>query len=313
MDSMETILSDTRFESSDVEILIGSDLWGTLITGNIVKLRCGLTAVESVLGWTLSGEIKQGWKQSLACSVITMLTHEERSLSDLWSLESIGIKDSAEKISQEEHDFELKESFQRSIAREEDGRYSIRLPWINESMTVPNNKCVAEKRLISATRKIVNEDKFSAYDEVFNLWHKEGIIEEIRGSNEAAHFLPHRPVFKDSVTTPVRPVFDASCRMGKGPSLNDCLEKGPNLLEVIPSILLRFRMNKIGVISDIRKAFQMISVYPEDRKFQQFLWWENHDMKKICHSSETMALSLVGVILIHNTDYNISIPCLKMC
>jgi len=83
------------------------------------------------------------------------------------------------------------------------------------------------------------------------------------------------------VTTPVRPVFDASCRMGKGPSLNDCLEKGPNLLEVIPSILLRFRMNKIGVISDIRKAFQMISVYPEDRKFQQFLWWENHDMKKM--------------------------------
>lgn len=33
------------------------------------------------------------------------------------------------------------------------------------------------------------------------------------------------------------------------------------------------------MISDIRKAFQMIEVDPEDRKFQRFLWWENEEKK----------------------------------
>ena len=34
--------------------------------------------------------------------------------------------------------------------------------------------------------------------------------------------------------TKVRPVFDASCRGKNAPLLNDCLQKGPNLLEHIP-------------------------------------------------------------------------------
>jgi len=38
------------------------------------------------------------------------------------------------------------------------------------------------------------------------------------------HYLPHRPVVKESGTTKVRPVFDASARERGQPSLNQCLE-----------------------------------------------------------------------------------------
>ncbi|UYV76827.1 hypothetical protein LAZ67_14002117 [Cordylochernes scorpioides] len=55
-------------------------------------------------------------------------------------------------------------------------------------------------------------------------------------------------------------------------SLNDCSETGPNLLEHIPNILIRFRENKIEISADIRKAFQMIEVNPEDRKYLKFIW-----------------------------------------
>jgi len=37
--------------------------------------------------------------------VISLSTVKERSLEDLWSLETLGIRDSAEKISQKEHEF----------------------------------------------------------------------------------------------------------------------------------------------------------------------------------------------------------------
>jgi len=94
-------------------------------------------------------------------------------------------------------------------------------------------------------------------------------------------YLPHRAVFKpESQTTLVKPVFDASCKTGRAPSLNEVLEKGPNMLELLSTILLRFRENKIGVIADIRKDFQIIEVNESDRDFLRFLWWKNPETRQ---------------------------------
>ena len=85
----------------------------------------------------------------------------------------------------------------------------------------------------------------------------------------------------ESATASARPVFDGSCKTGRAPLLNECLEKVPNLLELIPSILLRFREDKYGVISAIRKAFLMVEVAEADRDFLRFLWWEEPDQKQV--------------------------------
>jgi hypothetical protein len=69
---------------------------------------------------------------------------------------------------------------------------------------------------------------------------------------------------KESGTTRVRPVFDASARERGQPSLNQCLEKGMNVMEIILKLLLRFRLHQIGIIVDIWKAFLQISLYQED-------------------------------------------------
>ncbi|GFV52283.1 DUF1758 domain-containing protein [Trichonephila clavipes] len=86
--------------------------------------------------------------------------------------------------------------------------------------------------------------------------------------------LPNeRPVIKlESETTKYRPCFDGSaCENGK-PSLNQCLYKGINLLEVIPDILDRFRLYPIGLSADIEKAFLMLSVHPKDRDYLRFFY-----------------------------------------
>ena len=46
------------------------------------------------------------------------------------------------------------------------------------------------------------------------------------------------------------------------------------MLTLIPSLLINFRKSKIGVISDIRKAFLQISLHPSDRDFLKFLWYD---------------------------------------
>ncbi|GFT20296.1 integrase_H2C2 domain-containing protein [Trichonephila clavipes] len=118
--------------------------------------------------------------------------------------------------------------------------------------------------------------KLSDYEEVFNEWENEDIIEKVESHQEIdeEHYLPHRPVFKENSTTKVRPVFDGSAKEKNSPSINDCLEKGPNLIELIPSLINRFRFGKFGVIADIKKAFLQIGLQERDRPFLRFLWRE---------------------------------------
>jgi len=44
------------------------------------------------------------------------------------------------------------------------------------------------------------------------------------------------------------------------------------LIEIIPAILLRFRLHQVGVIADIKRAFLQVSLGKEDRDFLRFLW-----------------------------------------
>ncbi|KAF2884418.1 hypothetical protein ILUMI_21758 [Ignelater luminosus] len=117
-------------------------------------------------------------------------------------------------------------------------------------------------------------------------WLKEGIIEKVTVEEENlwGHYLLHRHVLKENSTTRLIPVFDASAKSKNGLSLNQCLETGPNLIELISSILLRFREKEIGVISDIEKAFLQINITPKDRNVLRFLWWNKNNIIEIyCH------------------------------
>ncbi|GFY34118.1 integrase catalytic domain-containing protein [Trichonephila clavipes] len=73
-----------------------------------------------------------------------------------------------------------------------------------------------------------------------------------------------------SQTMKIRPVFDASARDKSQPSLNDCLNRGPNLIELIPDIIDRFRLYPIGLSSDIEKVFLQLSIIPEHRDYLRF-------------------------------------------
>lgn len=50
-------ITDMDSEDSSVVVLIGADVAGRLLTGRQHVLECGLVAVETVLGWTLMGEV----------------------------------------------------------------------------------------------------------------------------------------------------------------------------------------------------------------------------------------------------------------
>lgn len=301
-------LTDVGNGHEDVEVLIGNDYWGKILTGRKVNLECGLVAEETILGWVLGGRVPKS-----ATNVATVLTCMAMSsdVSNLWSLDVIGITDPIMTMSKEEEE-KAALSYFNSTVEKNGNKYAVGLPWNDMSTTgsvqrPPSNREVAEKRLMITTRKLKKENKLEEYHKIFMDWQKEGFIAQSSEVRVTGHYLPHRPVFKESTTTPVRPVFDASCKVGHNPSLNETLHKGPNLLELIPSLLLRFRENAIGVTADIRKAFQMVEVREEDQDYQKFLWWEDttcQNIKVYKHLRVVFGLTcspfLLGAVINHH-------------
>ncbi|XP_055932046.1 uncharacterized protein LOC129962326 [Argiope bruennichi] len=222
-------------------------------------------------------------EENLAITVLSLFVNEAE-ITNLWKLDSIGINDSVEKKSKNEIDLQTKEHFLETVTINKDGRYEVCLPWSDGKSPLPENLDLTRKRLDYTTSKLIDMNMYEKYENILLNWLDEDIIEEVSTNEMSSYgnYLPHRAVIKlSSSTTPIRQVFDASARLANYPSLNQCLEGGPNLIGLIPNILLRFREGQLGVIADIRKAFLQISIRKEDRDFLRFLWWENREEKKL--------------------------------
>ncbi|CAL8117960.1 unnamed protein product [Orchesella dallaii] len=295
-------LSDVGLDD-EIGVLIGADEAGHLLTGKKIELRSGPVAVETLLGWTLMGRLpKKNENKYDSTLLVTSMHIRDADLSKLWDLESIGIMDPTTTKSREELEEAAMKHFQDTVQMNQEGRYEIHLPWIEGHLPLPDNKRVAERRLNCVTQNLKRDGLYESYDRVFQEWEKLGMIEVVpeHERNAYGHYLPHRAVIKDSATTPIRPVFDASCKVKGSPSLNDCMEKGPNLLELIPAVITRFRLNKMGVLADIKKAFQQISVTSRDRNYLRFLWWEDNNcnvLKEYRHCRVVFGVSSSPFIL----------------
>ena len=101
------------------------------------------------------------------------------------------------------------------------------------------------------------------------------LVPEEELNNGDVFYLPHHYVLKDSSTTKLRVVFDASCSSNNGKSLNDCLMVGPKLQPDLLDILIRFRCHKVAFIADIQKMYSQVKLNYEDRDYHRFLWRED--------------------------------------
>lgn len=263
--------------------MIGADVGGKLLTGKRVQLSSGLVAVETLLGWTLMGKVPGPTIRSNLSMIVTLMLVQGADISDLWNLETIGIREPSEQRSKE-HALLIKNIFLETVSVNNEGRYEVYLPWVDGHPPLPTNKNMAEKRLVSLTKRLEVGNMMQQYNEVFQEWLADGVIEAVQGTeeNNCGHYFPHRPVVKEgNATTRIRPVFDASANKKGNPSLNLCLESEPNLIELIPSVILRFREGKWGIIADIRKAFLQISVASQDRDYLRFLWYSDLDTSRL--------------------------------
>lgn len=105
-----------------------------------------------------------------------------------------------------------------------------------------------------------------------------GDVEEVYddGTQGERWYIPHHGVYHPRKPTKLQVVFDCSVKYS-GTSLNEHLFTGPDLINNLTGILLRFRQHSIALMCDIEKMFHQFHVQEADRNYLRFLWWRDGD------------------------------------
>lgn len=257
-----------------VTMLIGADYYWKVVEDRVIR-GDGPTAVKSKLGYLLSGPMPANCSQTThhIMNVLTCRQPDVHALERFWEIESAGTTPELP----EKSDSEYFEHYQTHSIDFENGRYVAKLPWKAECPELPSNHDIALRRTESTIRRLSRDPAILAkYGEIIEEQERRGFIEKVPESEEKpqrVHYIPHHPVKKDSSTTPVRIVYDCSCRQSYDHlSLNDCLETRPPQLNDITSLLARFRLHEKAVTTDIEKAFLHVGLHPQDRDVTRFFW-----------------------------------------
>ena len=122
---------------------------------------------------------------------------------------------------------------------------------------------------------IEHSTKRDAYDKVVQGWLDAGYMKRLGPSSEndeEAFYLLHFPVYRyDKETTKVRVVMNGRSAF-MGTSLNDCILKGPKVINDLVNVLLRFRRYRVAVSGDVKEMFLQVHMEPEDAKYHRIVY-----------------------------------------
>ena len=287
LDNLE-FADDFDSNSNDsIDILIGSDYYWSVVNGEAVRGETGPTAVNSKLGWLLSGPVGKGSSDHVNSHLVITgefnpffgtNEHDElvNTVKKFWETESIGIKELLNEESNENTGIVKPLTY--------DGkRYVVGLPWKEERELIPSEYQLSRNRLNSLHHKLRQDPELlNEYDRIIKEQLEMGIIEEVKTKiddkfSADVHYLPHHAVLRrDRETTKVRVVYDGSAKSpGNNYSLNDCLQVGPNLIPQLFDVLVKFRSDPTALTADIEKAFLMVSMDEASKDMLRFLWFKN--------------------------------------
>ena len=260
-----------------IGLLIGSNCPSALQPhGFIHSENDGPFATKTILGWTISGPIdvhggegdnvircnriavkdvvtRKISKHHFAptsgkvkdCSVGDMLN--ELYLTDF--NESIGKSESAALSVEDKRFMKMMDEQGRYL---QDGHYELPLPLRNENVCMPNNRVQALRLAESEKRRFLKDPK---YFEDVNGYMKEifdGGFAEIVSSDDVVPkgkewFLPYHGVYHPQKPGKIRVVFNCSMKY-EGRSLNSELLQGPDLMNQLIGVLIRFRKEPVPFV-----------------------------------------------------------------
>ncbi|PAV78070.1 hypothetical protein WR25_09266 [Diploscapter pachys] len=266
------------------EILLGinylSKFWAT--NKMQYRLPSGLALMPTVWGYLVHGQETSHADLPTNESVVGTImvnTIETGKVPDFVQYDNLHLGTTAEEKAQVAQ--EVWDKFKQTIKRgkNSDGSeiYSVRLPWFPSEEELPTNWSLARRRLeqlVSSPK--TDTELLKSMNSVFQEQLEKGVLEIVDPKalpdGPRIHYLPSQAVLTPGKSTPLRIVFDASAHYKGKPSLNVMLHPGPTLLPLLAGNLLRFRIGRYVLLSDVEKAFLQLRLQKVDRDACRCLW-----------------------------------------
>ena len=271
-----------KIDAKDVGLLIGSDnpevFW---VQDERRGNRGEPYAVKSLLGWTVLGPISKGTFKKKG-NVHFQQLNLEQQIERLWTTDFPDVV-ADNKVGMSQEDRLAMKTMENTLTKE-GKHYKLGLPWHSEDVRLPNNRPVAEARLKHLKRKLQSDVMlFEKYRDTLKDYIEKGYAREIDAYEDSKEgriwYLPHHPVTNPHKPGKVRVVFDCAATY-RGTSLNDQLLQGPDLMNSIVGVLLRFRQEQVALVADIEAMFHQVKVRDEDCSVLRFLWWPGGDLEQ---------------------------------
>ena len=253
-------------------------------------------AVRSVLGWSLNGPCAGNSVHQIS----SFCTSLEEQVQNLWSLET----HHEDVLASSLEDQRVLDLWERETELVE-GRYCVPVPWKDGRPSFPYNRYMACKRLEGTMKKLIGNGLMEKYatgiQEMLDKGYAEAVPKaELVRNDGALWYLPHQAVLSESKPGKVRIVFDCAAKQ-KGISLNSQALQGPDMVNKLLHVLLRFRCHPIAVTADIEAMYLQVRVPAKDRDCLRFLWYVDGVLEEFrmtshlfggiwCASSTTYAL-----------------------
>ena len=259
-------------KSGPIDLLIGIN-YSRFHVGH-TKMGSGLVARNSPLGWVVFGSKAEGVMPDVKL-ILHIRVATPVDLTSFWTTESMGVavspcvcKEAEMPAAEKAVLKEIEESCEL-----QDGRWVVKYPWRRNPQSLPNNYPQVLKKLESTERRLASNPEYAnnycgQIKEMEHLGFARKLTsKEIDDWKGPVHYIL-RPEKK---STPVRIVFNSSASF-HGHCLNDYWHKGPDLLNSLFGVLLRFRENAVALFGDIAKMYHMIGITPPDQHVHRFLW-----------------------------------------
>lgn len=273
-----------QIDTDDVMLLIGTDTPDAHIPLEVLSGSSDEPyAVRSRLGWAVRGPVNSE-KVPVSVNVNFQQSSDvvlQQQLERMWTTDFCDkSRDSEQAMSVE--DRRALQIMESSITHK-DGHYKLGLPWRDSDVTLPNNIVLAQVRLSHLKRKLSRDhDLHRMYTTAIEDYVEKGYAEEVKTDctdSNRIWYLPHHPVINVNKPGKVRVVFDCAAKY-KGVSLNSQLMQGPDFMNSLVGVLIRFRQDHVAIAADVEAMFHQVRVLEEDTDALRYLWWPGGDMSQ---------------------------------
>ncbi len=237
-------------------------------------------ASRTLLGWAIHGPTGYGRNKKFSFTVIKQKKEYDDELHSMvkesFKLDAFGLEVRPRKLKSDD-EIRADKLLDSTTIKIADNRWETGLLWRTDDVKFPSSKAEATKRLNSVERKMDKDKEYGKwYLEKIQYYVDNGYCKKLSKEEEAVEsektfYMPHFAASNINKPGKLRWVCDAAAK-ANGVSLNDKLLTGPDQLNSLPGILLRFRRRKIAFGGDVKEMFHQIRVKKEDQDSQRFLF-----------------------------------------